>query len=108
MLDFVAIASFFCLQLIILLAFVEGFLGAPALTEEQQYAVDRICASVTENQNNTFLLHGVTGSGKTEVFLNCIEKALEIGKTAIVKAAEIGYCIGQNWWRTAALARPGS
>ena len=63
--------------------------ASPVLTDEQQYAVDRICVSVTENQNNTFLLHGVTGSGKTEVFLNCIEKALEIGKTAIVLVPEI-------------------
>ncbi len=62
---------------------------APKLTDEQQNAVDQISASVSENKNETFLLHGITGSGKTEVFLNCIEKALALSKTAIVLVPEI-------------------
>lgn len=62
---------------------------SPVLTEEQAYAVKCIGASLEANQNKTFLLHGVTGSGKTEVFLNCIQKALGIGKTAIVLVPEI-------------------
>lgn len=62
---------------------------SPPLTAEQSRAVENICAAVSANQNKTFLLHGVTGSGKTEVFLNCIEKALAIGKTAIVMVPEI-------------------
>ncbi|MBQ7792451.1 MAG: primosomal protein N', partial [Clostridia bacterium] len=62
---------------------------SPVLTEEQQKAVDIISRSAEQSENKTFLLHGVTGSGKTEVFLNCIERVLEKGKTAIVLVPEI-------------------
>ena len=58
---------------------------SPALTEEQQDAVD----TVSSLKSETVLLHGVTGSGKTEVFLNCIERTLAVGKTAIVLVPEI-------------------
>ena len=61
----------------------------PPLTDEQQNAVSRISQSIEENENKTFLLHGVTGSGKTEVFLNCIENALKLNKTAICLVPEI-------------------
>ncbi len=56
-------------------------------TEDQQKAIDRISSSLTTF--NVFLLHGVTGSGKTEVFLQCIEKVLKMNKTAIVLVPEI-------------------
>ncbi len=58
---------------------------SPTLTDEQKNAVDTISALKGE----TVLLHGVTGSGKTEVFLNCIDRVLEKGKTAIVLVPEI-------------------
>ncbi|MBQ4086637.1 MAG: primosomal protein N' [Clostridia bacterium] len=59
---------------------------SPKLTEEQQSAVDSVTNAKTPG---TYLLHGVTGSGKTEVFLNCIERVLKTGKTAIVLVPEI-------------------
>ena len=54
------------------------------LTKSQQSAVDAI-----SGKNETFLLHGVTGSGKTEVYMTIIEKAIEQGKTAIMLVPEI-------------------
>ncbi len=54
------------------------------LTNLQQKAVDQMY-----NVNKTFLLQGVTGSGKTEVYMAVIEKALEQGKTAIMLVPEI-------------------
>ncbi|MDE7405470.1 MAG: primosomal protein N' [Clostridiales bacterium] len=54
------------------------------LTEEQSAAVD----SITSSDKPT-LLFGVTGSGKTEVYLNCIERVLKNGKTAIMLVPEI-------------------
>ena len=54
------------------------------LTNYQQHAVDTITG-----QDKTFLLKGVTGSGKTEVYMQIIENALNEGKTAIMLVPEI-------------------
>ena len=66
-------------------------LHAPAytLTTEQQAAADAIDASMRENSGEVFLLHGVTGSGKTEVYLKAIEDCLALGGQAIVLVPEI-------------------
>ena len=55
------------------------------LTPAQQAAVDEI----SSNSKQTFLLHGVTGSGKTEVYKRCISDQLDRGKTAIMLVPEI-------------------
>ncbi len=55
------------------------------LTAEQEHAVD----SISSASGRTFVLHGVTGSGKTEVYMNCIERVLANGKTAIMLVPEI-------------------
>ncbi|MGQ9918190.1 MAG: DEAD/DEAH box helicase, partial [Bryobacteraceae bacterium] len=59
------------------------------LTEPQQHAFDRIRAALETRRFHAFLLHGVTGSGKTEVYLNAIEAALAMGRGALLLVPEI-------------------
>lgn len=60
-----------------------------ALTEEQVVAVDTLSAALDTGEFAPFLLHGVTGSGKTEVYLRLVERALEQGKGALILVPEI-------------------
>ncbi|UPM53078.1 primosomal protein N' [Gottfriedia acidiceleris] len=59
------------------------------LIEEQQIAFEQIVSSFHERKNKIHLLHGVTGSGKTEVYLQAIQEVLSEGKEAIVLVPEI-------------------
>ncbi|MDO5376606.1 MAG: primosomal protein N' [Staphylococcus rostri] len=59
------------------------------LTEEQQVAFDNINRAVEAQQAETFLLHGVTGSGKTEVYLQIIDQVLERQQEAMMLVPEI-------------------
>lgn len=59
------------------------------LTEEQHVAVSEISAAIQSETPQTFLVEGVTGSGKTEVYLQTIEKALQQEKTALMLVPEI-------------------
>ncbi len=60
-----------------------------ALTPQQQAALDQIAAKLQEEKYAAFLLHGVTGSGKTEVYIRAMRAALERGKTALMLVPEI-------------------
>jgi primosomal protein N' (replication factor Y) len=60
-----------------------------ALTGDQETAVGAITERITAGEQGAFLLQGVTGSGKTEVYLRAIEAAVEQGKGAIVLVPEI-------------------
>ncbi len=64
----------------------------PELLPEQRRAVESIVASLDgeTGAERSLLLHGVTGSGKTEVYLAAVEAALERGRGAIVLVPEIG------------------
>lgn len=59
------------------------------LTNEQEEALQHIVKSVHQSKSETFLLHGITGSGKTEVYLRAIQEVLAQGKEAIVLVPEI-------------------
>ena len=61
----------------------------PALTAEQTAVLDRLAPALEEDAFATFLIHGVTGSGKTEVYLSAIERVVARGREAIVLVPEI-------------------
>jgi primosomal protein N' (replication factor Y) len=61
----------------------------PALTPEQSDAVKEIADAIRARSSQGFLLHGVTGSGKTEVYLHAIGEALAQGRQALVLVPEI-------------------
>ena len=58
-------------------------------TDEQKVIIDHLNRSITHNIYENILLHGVTGSGKTEVFLQAIDTCIKSGKQAIVLVPEI-------------------
>ena len=59
------------------------------LTDDQQSAIVPILASIENKLHEVFLLYGVTGSGKTEIYLQSIQDVIEKGREAIVLVPEI-------------------
>ena len=70
---------------------VNGFLSKAGyeLTKDQENAVNLIKESISEGFYKTFLLHGVTASGKTEVYFNLIDYVLSLNKQVIITVPEI-------------------
>jgi primosomal protein N' (replication factor Y) len=59
------------------------------LNPEQISAIDKICLSLDKKMYHTYLLFGVTGSGKTEVYIHAILHAQKLGKSALMLVPEI-------------------
>lgn len=59
------------------------------LTAEQERVYERIVGTVEQQTHEVFLLHGVTGSGKTEIYLQTIQRCIEQGRQAVVLVPEI-------------------
>ncbi len=59
------------------------------LNSEQLNVFQKIKANILNDKAQTFLLEGITGSGKTEVYLNLINETIKMGKTAIMLVPEI-------------------
>jgi primosomal protein N' (replication factor Y) len=61
----------------------------PRLNPHQAAAVDAVMSALRGQRHETFLVHGVTGSGKTEVYMRAIQEVLSYGRQAIVLVPEI-------------------
>ena len=59
------------------------------LTERQQKIIDEVSVSIKDEKFKTFLLHGVTGSGKTQVYIELTKKVIEQKKSALILVPEI-------------------
>lgn len=59
------------------------------MTQYQKNAIEQIECAIKNNNNENFLIHGVTGSGKTEVYLKSIQTAIDNNKSAIFLLPEI-------------------
>ncbi|HVP36958.1 MAG TPA: primosomal protein N' [Terriglobales bacterium] len=60
-----------------------------SLTREQKEVLEKLNQGLAEEKYKPFLLYGITGSGKTQVYIEIIKKVLERGKTALVLVPEI-------------------
>ncbi|MBR0600225.1 replication restart helicase PriA [Sinanaerobacter chloroacetimidivorans] len=71
----------------------KDFTGEPndrkPLTEEQKNVMEAIIPSLEQNEHKVFLIHGVTSSGKTEIYMRAIEECIKKDKTAVMLVPEI-------------------
>ncbi len=63
--------------------------GAVDLSEDQHAAADELCDDVSSGEFSVYLLDGVTGAGKTEVYFEAVARALKEGRQAVIMLPEI-------------------
>lgn len=82
--------------------------AAPGLTAtpEQQAALDELGPALASGSARMALMHGVTGSGKTHVYLELARRCLESGRSALLLAPEVA--LACHLWRQAKAALPGA
>jgi primosomal protein N' (replication factor Y) len=59
------------------------------LSDDQKVALERVLGAMHAREHQTLLIHGVTGSGKTEIYIRAMEEAVSFGRQAIVLVPEI-------------------
>ncbi len=67
----------------------EKRIGSINFTEEQKHVIDVFWKDYIQEKKGTYLIYGVTGSGKTEVYIEMIRRIISMGKQAIVLIPEI-------------------
>ncbi|HBT20058.1 MAG TPA: primosomal protein N' [Peptococcaceae bacterium] len=87
------------------LSFLPEYMGQEkiiSLSEEQKMSIDAVNEAIEKGIYRSFLLYGVTGSGKTEVYVKAAEKARELGRQSIVIVPEIALTsqIIKHFYRT--------
>lgn len=73
-----------------------------SLTPHQKDALNHVTASINDGSSDVYLLHGVTGSGKTEVYLQAFRRVIEKGRQGIMLVPEIALTpqtVGRFWER---------
>lgn len=60
------------------------------LTDEQKAAIETVSSSIESGENRGFLLYGVTGSGKTQVYIEIAKRVRQLGRRAVILVPEIG------------------